>query len=182
MSNQALIIVDIQNDYFAGGKWTLHNIDNAAVNAAEVISQFRAQNKPVMHVQHIFDDDNAPLFAKDSDGAEIHPSVQPQEGEPLFVKTTINPFVSTNLFDALRKKNISDVVVIGAMSHMCIDATARAAADLGLKVTVIEDACASKDLEFNGEIVPADQVHKAYMSALGFAYAKVVSTSEWLSI
>ena len=63
---------------------------------------------------------------------------------------------------------------------MCIDGISRAAADLGYGVTVIHDACACRDLEFNGVTVPAAQVHAAFMSALGFAYASVVSAEEFL--
>jgi nicotinamidase-related amidase len=67
------------------------------------------------------------------------------------------------------------------MSHMCIDATTRAAADHGFKCTVIHDACATRDLQFENALVPAKQVHASFMSALGFAYAKVVSLQAFLS-
>src|SRR3546814_14756141 len=66
------------------------------------------------------------------------------------------------------------------MSHMCIDAATRAASDLGYRTTVVHDACATRDLEFDGQVVPAAQVHNAYMSALAFAYAKVTTADEYL--
>lgn len=67
------------------------------------------------------------------------------------------------------------------MSHVCIDATVRAAVDFGYDVTVVHDAIATRDLEFEGTTVPARQVHAAYMTALAFAYAQVVSTGDYLS-
>ncbi len=66
------------------------------------------------------------------------------------------------------------------MSHMCVDAITRASADSGYPVTVIHDACASRDLEFNGVTVPAHLAHAAFMSALGFAYARMLSTEEYI--
>ena len=81
----------------------------------------------------------------------------------------------------LDEHGIEETVIIGAMSHMCIDATARAASDYGYKVTVVHDACATRDLEFNGQTVPAAQVQTALMSALGFAYAKIMTTDEYLA-
>jgi nicotinamidase-related amidase len=180
MANTGLIVVDIQNDYFEGGKWTLHNIDAAADNAARLIQYFRNNEAPVFHVQHIFSSDGMPFFQPGSVGAEIRQGFEPMPGEALFVKNTVNPFVSTALLEALQGRKISEVVICGAMSHMCIDATVRAAADYRYKVSVAEDACAARDLEFKGDVVPAEQVHKAYMSALGFAYARVAATDEIL--
>lgn len=178
MANKCLIIVDFQNDYFAGGKWTCDNIDEAAGNAKRLLGHFREKGAPLFHVQHIFDSENAPFFQPDTEGAEIHPGLEPAIGEPLFVKNTANPFAGTSLLEALRQQQIEEVVICGAMSHMCIDATARAAADHGFQVTVAEDACGAKALEFRGHLIPAEQVHMAYMSALGFAYANVTTTGE----
>ncbi len=96
----------------------------------------------------------------------------------MITKNYPNSFRETGLKQALDADSIKDVVVVGAMSHMCIDATSRAAADLGYSTTIVEDACATRDLEFNGKTVPAAQVHAAYMSALAFAYGKVVTTDD----
>jgi nicotinamidase-related amidase len=76
---------------------------------------------------------------------------------------------------------IVELVVIGAMSHLCIDATSRAASDLGYMTIVVHDACATMDLEFGGLVVPAAQVHATLMAALAFAYATVSTTDELLA-
>jgi len=81
----------------------------------------------------------------------------------------------------LDAKGIKEVVIVGAMSHMCIDATSRAAADLGYNTVIVHDACATTNLEFKGTTVPANQVHAAFMAGLAFAYGKVTTTNEYLS-
>jgi nicotinamidase-related amidase len=181
MSKRALVIIDLQNDYYEGGSWTLHNIDAATSNAAKVIANVRSQGDLVLHVHHEFLSDDAPFFKPGTQGANIHEKVFPLEGEPTVLKHHVNAFKETTLKNLLEDNDITHITLVGAMSHMCIDAAARAASDFGYQVTVIEDACASRDLDFNGKVVPAEQVHSAYMSALGFAYATVTTTQEFLS-
>ncbi len=180
MGKRALIIIDLQNDYFPGGRWTLSNIDAAADNAARVLDAARIADDLVVHVRHEFRAAGAPFFVPGTKGAEIHERVLPRPGEHVVLKHWVNSFRETNLQELLDRSGVQEVVVVGAMSHMCIDAGARAASDLGYAVTVIHDACATRDLEFGGTSIPALQVHAAYMSALAFAYAKVVSTDEFL--
>ena len=181
MTRRALIVIDVQNDYFPGGKWELHGIETSAANAARVLADARAKQDVVVHVHHEFDGDDAPFFAPGSTGAEIHPSMQPQEGEATVLKHEVNAFLGTNLKEILDAQGVTDVTIVGDMSHMCIDAAARAASDHGYAVTVVEDACSSRDLDFNGEVIPAPDVHKAYMSALGFAYSEIKTTDAYLA-
>jgi len=180
MTRQALILVDIQNDYFPQGKWPLAGAEAAADNAARLLATFREAGDPVVHIRHEFTSTDAPFFAPGSDGAKLHPKVLNRPDEPVVLKHFVNSFRETELQSILDEQGIKDLVIVGSMSHMCIDGITRAAADLGYGVTVIHDACASRDLEFNGLTVPAAQVHAAFMSALGFAYANVVSTDEFL--
>ncbi|GGK41859.1 Nicotinamidase-related amidase [Pseudomonas koreensis] len=180
MTRQALILVDIQNDYFPQGKWPLVGAEAAADNAARLLAVFREAGDPVVHIRHEFTSTDAPFFAPGSDGAKLHPKVLNRPDEPVVLKHFVNSFRETELQSILDEQGIKDLVIVGSMSHMCIDGITRAAADLGYGVTVIHDACASRDLEFNGLTVPAAQVHAAFMSALGFAYASVVSTDEFL--
>lgn len=180
MSTQAIIVVDIQNEYFAAGKLPLVNIEQAAANAARVIATARQNKDLLIHVRHEFPDPNAPLFTPGSDGVNIHESVAPKDDEPVILKNYPNSFLKTNLKELLDHNDIEEIVLIGAMSHMCIEATSRAASDFGYKVTVLEDACATMDLEFNGVTVPASQVHATAMAALKFAYASIKPTADYL--
>ncbi|WP_353188605.1 cysteine hydrolase family protein [Pseudomonas sp.] len=181
MAKQALIVVDIQNDYFPQGKWPLVGADAAADNAARLIAAFREAGNPVVHIRHEFTSEDAPFFTPGSEGAKLHPKVLNRADEPVVLKHFVNSFRETELKSVLDEHGINDLVVVGSMSHMCVDGITRAAADMGYSVTVIHDACASRDLEFNGLTVPAAHVHAAFMAALGFAYASVVSTDEFLS-
>jgi nicotinamidase-related amidase len=181
MSKQALIVVDIQNDYFPQGKWPLVGADAAADNAARLIEAFRQAGNSVVHIRHEFTSDDAPFFTPGSEGAQLHPKVLNHADEPVVLKHFVNSFRETELQALLEQHGVEQLVVVGSMSHMCVDGVVRAAADLGYGVTVIHDACATLDLEFNGVVVPAAHVHAAFMSALGFAYASVVSTEQFLA-
>lgn len=120
-------------------------------------------------------------FHPGSEGAQIHPKVAARPSEHVVLKHKVNSFLNTELKALLDEHKVEAVTVIGSMSHMCIDGFTRAAADFGYAVTVIHDACASRDLEFNGVTVPAAQVHAAYMASLAFAYAQVIATEEYLA-
>lgn len=181
MARQALIVVDIQNDYFPQGEWPLTGVDAAADNAARLIAAFREAGDPVIHIRHEFTSADAPFFTPGSEGARLHPKVLNRADEPVVLKHFVNAFRETELQSILDEQDIKELVVVGSMSHMCIDGVVRAAADLGYTVTVIHDACATRDLEFNGLTVPAAQVHAAFMSSLAFAYASVVCAQEFLS-
>jgi len=180
MAKQALIVVDIQNDYFPQGKWPLVGADAAADNAVRVLKAFREAGDSVVHIRHEFTSEEAPFFTPGSEGAKLHPKVLNLANEPVVLKHFVNSFRETELKSILDEQEIKELVVVGSMSHMCVDGITRAAADFGYSVTVIHDACATRDLEFNGLTVPAAHVHAAFMSALGFAYANVVATDEFL--
>ena len=181
MAKQALIVVDIQNDYFPQGKWPLVGAEAAADNAVRLIQAFREAGDPVVHIRHEFTSEDAPFFTPNSEGAKLHPKVLNRADEPVVLKHFVNSFRETELKSILDEQGIKELVVVGSMSHMCVDGITRAAADFGYKVTVIHDACATRDLEFNGVTVPAAQVHAAFMASLAFAYASVVSADEFLA-
>ena len=177
----ALILVDIQNDYFPGGHMELVRINEASANARDLLSLFRENQWPIFHVQHIATSDSATFFLPNTVGVEIHDSIKPFPNELVIQKHYPNSFRETRLQEELKKVGIKRVVICGAMSHMCIDATTRAAADLGFKCIVIHDACATKSLRFGDKTISAEEVHGSFMAALGLAYAKVLSLSEFLS-
>lgn len=181
MGDRALIVIDVQNDYFPGGKFTLSNIEAASANIGRVLEAARAAGDFVVHVRHEFGSDDAPFFTPGSEGAKIHPSAAPREGEPVVLKHAVNSFQGTDLKARLDAKGIKRLVIVGAMSHMCVEGAARAAADYGYAVTVVHDAVATRDLEFGGVAVPAAQAHAAALAAIGFAYAATPSTREWLA-
>lgn len=177
----ALIIVDIQKDYFANGKMELVNPEQAAENAAKILDWFRENNKEnIFHVQHVASSPEMGFFLPNTKGVEIHESVKPLENETIIIKQFANSFLQTELEKRLAKNQITKLVVVGMMTHMCIDATVRAAVDLGYETTLIEDACATKDLSYDGKVVSAEQVHYSFVGALHGMYADVMSTEHFL--
>ena len=175
---RALVIVDIQNDYFAGGRCELVGPEAAAANAARLLAAQREAGLPVFHVQHVWEDDDAEFFSPGTAGVEIHGSVRPVAGEPVVQKAYPNSFRDTGLERLLREAGAGELLVVGMMTSMCVDATVRAAVDLGFSCTVAHDACATLDLEFGGTAIPAAAVHGAFMAALGDGYANVVSSDD----
>ena len=173
-SDEALLVIDIQNDYFPGGAMELEGADAAAAKAAAALARFREQGLPVIHVRHLSVRPGATFFLPDTPGAEIHVSVRPKPGETVIEKNFPNSFRSTNLQAQLEGSKVKNLVVAGMMTHLCVDATVRQAADLGYKLTLLADACATRTQKFAGETVPARQVHAAFLAALSGFYAKVV--------
>ena len=174
-----LILVDIQNDYFPGGAMELVGIREAVAKAKELLSFFRENSWPTYHIQHISGQENATFFLPDTMGVEIHDDIKPFADERVISKHYPNSFRETGLLEELNKNRITQLIICGAMSHMCIDATTRAAFDFGFHCMVIQDACATKDLEFGDKTIAAEQVHGSFMAALGSAYARVLSLEEF---
>jgi len=178
MPDTALVIIDIQNDYFPGGAMELEGADAAGTKASEILKNFRERKLPVIHVQHLSVSPGSTFFIPGTRGAEIHAAVQPASGESVIEKNFPNAFRNTSLGENLERLGVNNLVVAGMMTHMCVDASVRQAADLGYKVTLLGDACATRAQSYGGETVPARQVHAAFLAALNGFYAKVVKTHE----
>jgi nicotinamidase-related amidase len=176
--NNYLVLIDLQNDYFPGGAMELVGINEAAENARILLNDFRKTKLSVIHVQHISVYPGATFFLPETHGANINQMVSPIECEPLVIKNFPNSFRNTSLLEILKKEQPDNLIICGAMSHMCIDATTRAAFDLGFNCIVAEDACATKDLIFKSKTIKASDVHASFMASLSAPYAKVISTKE----
>ena len=174
----ALLIVDIQNDYFPGGAMEVVGAQAAGAQAAKLLALFRDQGRPIVHMQHIARRAGATFFLPGTPGAEIHAGVRPAGDEPVFQKHFPNSFRETPLLDHLHQAKISSLVIAGMMTHMCIDTTTRAAADLGFACSLAHDACATRALSFGGVQVPAESVQAAYLAGLNGLFAKVRSVNE----
>ncbi len=177
----ALILIDIQNDYFPGGPLELKGITEATEKAANLLGLFRANRWPTFHIQHLATKEDAFCFAPNTTGVEINDRVKPLPDDMVIQKQYANSFRDTPLLDKLKRDEIKRLVICGAMSHMCVDATTRAAFDLGFNCIVIHDACATRDLKFAGQVLPAEAVHGSFMAALSSGYAKVIGLNEFKS-
>jgi nicotinamidase-related amidase len=164
--NTALLIVDIQDFYFPGEGHGLVNAEPASENAKEILQIFREKEELVVHVRH-----------KASKGFEIHKNVLPLSTEKVITKQEVNSFNGTDLLEFLQDNGINRLVIIGMQTHMCLEAAVRAAHDFGFECIVVEDACATRDLTFEGKTVKAEDVHASTLSTLVYGgYAKVIGT------
>lgn len=175
-----LILIDIQQDYFPGGRMELTGSIEAGRKAQQALAFAREHAVPVIHIQHISNRPGASFFLAGTEGAEISPFVQPQGSEAVFIKHYPSSFRDTGLFDFLRQQQLDKLVIAGMMTHMCVEATTRAAVDLGFACTVLHDACATRDLQFNGTSVPAALVQAAFLAGLSGTYANLASVDEWM--
>lgn len=166
MNNTALIIIDIQNDYFSGGVLELDEAELAAKNASELLNIFRSKGLPIVHIQHENLKPEMGFMLPGTWGQEINDYVQIKNNETCFTKHYPNSFWQTDLEKHLKALEVEHVVIVGMMTHMCVSSTARAAMERGFSSTVIQDACATKSIDFNGELLPAEIVHKTALAEL----------------
>ena len=175
---RALLIVDIQNDYFPGGAMELEGSPEAGARAGDLLHLFRERSLPVVHIRHIAAPPGATFFLPITPGARIHKCAAPLDGETVFQKHNPSAFRKTCLLEHLKGLGVTDLVVAGMMTHLCIDTTVRAAADLGFTCILAGDACATKALTFGDKTVPAAQVQAAFLSAIDGTFAKVTTVEE----
>ena len=180
MKKTALLLIDIQNDYFPGGKMELGGAGEAGKKAAEILARFREKKRPVFHIRHESVGENATFFLPGTEGQKINELVAPEGDETVIVKHFPNSFVQTGLLEMLKAQKIEKLVVTGMMTFMCVDATARAAKDLGFDCTLIHDATAARALAFDGRKVTADQVKTSFLAALAMVCDRVTSCGEFL--
>lgn len=178
--SKALLIVDIQNDYFPGGRMELEGSEAASLKARALLTAFRGRRLPVLHMQHVSVRPGATFFLPDTEGVKIHPNVAPADGEIVVQKHFPNGFRDTALLDHLKKAGVQELVIAGMMTHMCIDATTRTASDFGFKCFLAHDACATRALAFGGVQVTPEQVQVSYLAGLNGLFAKVLPAADLL--
>lgn len=161
----ALILIDIQEFYFDREKVPLEGNIEAAKVAENLLKKLRDSDAMIVHVMH-------------EGGGDIHEFVKPRENESIIVKHHVNAFRETDLLQLLRESEIENLILAGMQTHMCLEAATRAADDHGFKCTVIHNACATRDLEFNGHSVKAEDVHTSTLNTLR-SYAKVISLDDF---
>ena len=170
---EALLIIDVQNDYFPGGTNELVHPYEAEQKIRELIADSRAVGRPVIYIQHFNPPDDY-FFLEGTKGAEISDRIRPEEGDKVIVKRYPNSFLETELDAYLKSLQVDTLIVCGMMTHMCVDTTVRAAMDYGYQVKLAADACATMDLVLNGETIPAETVQKAFIAALDGVFAGIV--------
>jgi nicotinamidase-related amidase len=161
----ALLIIDVQEFYFPGGRMQLENPELAGMNAGLLLDHFRQCKMPVYHVRHNFEP-----------GGNIHPYVKPQLNEAVISKDQVNAFAGTGLLELMQKDSVEQLVICGMQTHMCLEAAVRAAFDFGFTCLVAADACATRSLQYEEHIIPAKYVHYSTLNTLQGSYARVLTT------
>ncbi len=175
---KALIVIDMQNDYFAGGKMELVGMNEALDNTLRLIEFAKEKQYEIFFIQHIALRENATFFLPKSEGVELHKAFN-TEGGIIIQKHYPNSFRETTLLQEIEDKGIQNLIVCGAMTHMCVDTTIRAGFDLGYKIELVDDACATKDLAFHDEVIQAKDVHNAFMASLNGLFCEVNTTESF---
>lgn len=178
--NTALLLLEFQNDYFPNGRTPLEKSLEASAKAQSVLFSYREKKLPIIHVQHISTQPDAAYLLPCTKGAEFDSKLQPIKGEMIIKKHYPNSFKDTPLLNYLIKNQINHLVICGMMTHLTVDATVRAAYDLGFSCTVLYDACAARQLEFNQMTITAQNVNYAFLAAFYPYYAALLSSDDFL--
>lgn len=175
ISDSALVIIDAQNTY-REGVMKLDGVEPALEECRKLLERFRAAGRPIFHIRHDAGP-GTPYDVTDRIG-QIADIVAPIEGEAVITKNYPSSFVQTDLDKLLKEAGVSKLILVGFMSHMCVNSTARGAFSLGYTPTVVASATATRSLpsKVTGKDVPSDQVHEAALAALSDLPSAVVST------
>jgi nicotinamidase-related amidase len=165
----ALLIIDVQNFYFPGGRSELIEPEKAAEKALIAIQAAREKGNPVIYIQH-----------KSASGMEINEMVKPLPAEKIFIKEEVNSFLGTGLKEFIDGLATDTLVICGMQTQMCVEAAVRAAHDFGYDVILLHDACATRNLKFGDREISAADVHASTLAAMK-SYSAVLSVAEWQS-
>ncbi len=180
MTRMALLIIDCQNDFFPGGKCELEGQFEAAGNIQMLLTNARVQDQTIVHIRHHFKEKDAPFTVEGTTGAEIHDMVKPLPHEPVLTKFTSDIFLNNNLKQILDDENVEELVICGSMSKDCIAAAAHATTELGYPITIIYDACATREPGACDTSSQQQFVQAAIMASMSFTCSNIVSTNEYL--
>ncbi len=176
---QALLVIDIQNDYFKDGKMELVAPEQALKQINKLETHFSERKEPIIYIQHINYKPNPIFFENGTSGADLHQQLHMNSSSIIVEKQYPNSFFQTTLQETLASLQVEQLVITGMMTHMCVDSTTRASKELGYNPILISDATATKDLTFDNRTVQAKDVQASYLAALQ-NFAGVISTEEYL--
>jgi nicotinamidase-related amidase len=178
MMSRALLVIDVQNEYFTGALPITHPAGHLG-RILEVMDA--AEGKiPTIVIQHHFPQPEKPFFQRGSHGWELHPEVASRPRDLLVEKTLPGSFTNTPLEAWLRQRGIDTVAIAGYMTHMCCDTTAREAVHRGFQVESLSDATGTLPLSNAAGAVTAAELHRTILCAQQMLLSEVLPSSKWL--
>jgi nicotinamidase-related amidase len=179
LHDSALVLIDCQNTY-REGTMKLVGVEAALAEAKRLLERARAAGIPIFHIQH--DAGAGSPYDIITRIGQISDEVAPKNGEAVITKHFPNSFVQTDLEEQLRAADVTNLILGGFMTHMCVNSTARGAFNLGFQPTVVAAATATRDLPgADGDVVAAPAMQAASLAALGDLFAVVVRSSEQIA-
>ena len=180
MPTPTLIVIDVQRA-FDDGSWGPRNNPDAERRIAEALAAWRERGAPVIHVRHRSADAEG-HFIPGTPAFEFKPEAAPRTGEPVITKDVNSAFIGTDLEARLRDEGVETVALVGLTTDHCVSTTARMAANLGFDTWVLGDATATHARRApDGELIDADQMHRAALASLDDEFAEVLPTSDALA-
>ncbi|WP_422474458.1 cysteine hydrolase family protein [Endozoicomonas sp. ALB032] len=174
MTQQALIVIDIQNDYFKAGKYALHQTEVTLTQNLKAIELAKGKNIPIIHIQHLVSPEAGEglFFYENSHGAEIHADILAAAPDaPIITKRHADCFEKTNLDEILQALNVNEIILTGMMTHNCITHTALSPAAARYQPKVIEECVCTTDRITHALALDAMQVRGIEMSTIEKAFA-----------
>jgi nicotinamidase-related amidase len=171
LGDACLVLIDMQNEYLSGSL-ALPDADAAVARAARLLLRARSRGTSILHVAH--KGKSGGLFDRTAERGAIISALDPLGDEPVVEKQLPNAFAGTHLRASLAATGRKDIILAGFMTHMCVSSTARAALDLGLRITVDADSCATRDLpDGRGGTIDAATVHEVALAELSDRFALI---------
>jgi nicotinamidase-related amidase len=147
--NSALLVIDIQNDYFPDGLNEMYGSEKVAGKAKNIIEKFKKNNLEVIYVQHIASNSDAKYFKPDTNGINFYHLIKPESNEKIIIKNKLSSFQDTTLLDHIKTKKIQNLFIIGMQTNLCVTKAVEESLANGINVIVIEDICTAKTYEIH---------------------------------
>jgi nicotinamidase-related amidase len=176
LQDACLVLIDLQNEYL-DGPIAVPQASDAVAKAEALLKAARGAAAPIFHIAH--KGRSGSLFDRDAHRGQIVTALCPNTGESIVEKGLPNAFANTDLQARLIATGRTNLVIAGFMTHMCVSSTARAALDLGWRVTIAADACGTRDLpDGRGGVVASDVIHDVALVELSDRFAVIARTAE----
>ncbi|MEN6488197.1 MAG: cysteine hydrolase family protein [Smithella sp.] len=177
--NRALLVIDVQNEYFTGKLPVSHPPDSLN-NIIRMIEHSHKKGIPVVVIQHTAPGNDSKTFRKGTAEWNLHPKIAAQKNDHLIEKNLPGSFTGTDLEPWLRERGIDTVVITGYMTQMCCDTTARQSLHAGFSAEFISDATGTLQIENYAGRVTAEELHRAILVTQAMRFSKVMTTDQWV--